>query len=296
MTSRGCLVGLTAWMFGAVGAGAQEPPAPAQPDEAASPGIEALPSDFPWDTIVIDWTEPRYKIEALRFKARDESGFDWAGSDEVMVTTEDPEGWTVSEEIGDIDSGDTHEFNPAASCVVAVRPGVVLLGKTSVCDEVGEPAPLSFLVEMWEKDGIGFPPGEFCLVLPPDPLSDRHGGPHCPNDGEGDDFLGRARIELPAQELEARLPNVGAEHIQTVVLFPCGDNVGACAGWDLPDYSFTFRVTRLADARTDFRSVLEAAVQKSGARSETEAVVSGLRSLRAPAPRKIEPESGGGAP
>ncbi len=289
-TSLGRLIGLTAWMSCAAVAGAQEPPAPAQPE--TSPGIvEALPSNFPWDTIVIDWTEPRYKIEALRFKARDESGIDWPGSDEVMVTTEDPEGWTVSEEIGDIDSGDTHEFDPAVSCVLAVRPGVVLLGKTSVCDEAGEPAPLSFMVEMWEKDGFGWPPG-FCNVLPPS--ADAHGGPHCPDDGNGDDFLGRARIELSAQELEAALPHVGAEIVQTVVLSPCGDNVDVCGGWDLPDYSFTFRVTRLADARTDFKSELEAAMQRSGARFETEAVVSGLRSLRAPAPRKIEPDSGSG--
>jgi hypothetical protein len=299
MTSWSRLFGLTAWVFCAAGAGAQEPPAPAQP-EATGTGIEALPRDVPWDTIIVDWTEPRYKIEALRFKARDESGADWPGSDEVMVTTQDPEGnpdgWTVSEEIGDIDSGDTHEFDPAASCVLAVRPGVALLGKTSVCDEAGAPAPLRFMVEMWEKDdGIAVFPGAGidCKVLPPSAAG--HAGPHCANDGEGDDFLGRARIELSAQELEAALPQVGAELVQTVVLFPCGDNVGACAGWFLPDYSFTFRVTRLPDARTDFKSELEAAMRRSGARFETEAVVSGLRSLRAPAPRRIEPDSGDGS-
>ena len=68
------------------------------------------------------------------------------------------------------------------------------------------------------------------------------------------------------------------------MLDPCPG--GACAG--APDYSFTFRVTRLPDVRTDFLSTLGAAVRASGARSETEAIFAGLRSLRAPHPRRVE--------
>jgi len=95
--------------------------------------------DIPWDTI--EWTEWRYKVEAIAFEARDESGLDWWGSDEVMVETRDAKGWTVSGEIGGIDSGDSHQFGPLRSCVVAVRPGIVVLGKTSVCTDVGERPP-----------------------------------------------------------------------------------------------------------------------------------------------------------
>lgn len=277
--------GLAAWFWCAAGAYAQERPASPPPEGAGRPAAVVVPGDIPWHTF--EWIERRYKIEAMRFKARDETGVDWWGSDEVMVGTDDAKGWTVSNEIGDIDSGDTHPLDPAKSCIVAVSPGIVVLGQTSVCNEAGEPAPLGFEVEFWEKDSFGFPPG-FCVPASPEP--DHHAGPHCVNDGNGDDFIGRARIDLSIQELEAALPNVGDELVETVVLNACSDG-DVCGGVDFPDYSFTYRVTRLPDARGGLRSVLDEAMQRIGTRSELEAIAAGLRSLRAPSPRKVEPET-----
>ena len=282
MTSRTRFMvccGLAAWCWCTASAFAQQrAPAP-QPEGPARSAVVVV-GDIPWHTLEL--IERRYKVEAMRFKARDETGYDWWGSDEVMVETRDAKGWTSSDEIGGIDSGDTHKFDPAKSCIVAVRPGVVVLGKTSVCDGVGEPAPLGFRVEMWEKDFSIF--GSFRLCLP-----DTHAGSHCANDGFGDDFIGHAQIDLSAQALETALPNVGSEHIETVVLNPCrGSDV--CDVTFGPDYSFTFRVTRLADARVQVRVVLDEAMRTIGARSELEAIVAGLRALRAPSPRKIEPE------
>lgn len=239
--------------------------------------------DVSWDTI--EWTERRYKIEAVGFKARNETGWDWWGSDEVMVGTEDAKGWTVSAELSGVDSGEFYSFDPVRSCVVAVRTGIVVLGKTSVCDEAGEPTPLSFGVELWEKDVFGWRTG-FCKALPPG--KDLHAGPHCADDGSGADFIGRARVDLSALDLEAVLPNVGDEHIETVVLSPCPSGE-VCSDADLPDYSFTFRVTRVRDARVELRSLLDETMHRTGARSELEAIVTGLRSLRAPSPRQVEP-------
>lgn len=285
MTSRKRFVaicfGFASWFWCTASSFAQVPPATPQPDGAGRPAVVVVPSDIPWHTFEV--IERRYKIEAMRFKARDETGWDWTGSDEVMVETLDAKGWTVSNEIGDIDSGDTHRFDPDKSCIIAVRPGVVLLGKTSVCDDAGEPALLGFRVEMWEKD-IGF---GACVVLKPGP--GQHAGPHCANK-LGDDFIGRAQIDFSMQELEAALPNVGDEFIETVVLNPCrGTDV--CDVTYGPDYSFTYRITRLPDVRVGLRSVLDEAMRRIGARSELEAIVAGLRSLRAPSPRKTEPET-----
>jgi hypothetical protein len=104
---------------------------------------------------------------------------------------------------------------------------------------------------------------------------------------DNDDFIGRARLDFAIWELEAALPNVGDEFIESVVLNPCsGPDV--CDVTYGPDYSFTYRITRLPDVRVDLRSVLDEAVRRSGARSELEVIVAGLRSLRAPSPRKIE--------
>jgi len=274
------------------GALAQERPPSPQPEDAGRPTVAEASRATRWDTI--QWVERRYKIEAMRFKARDETGFDWLGSDAVMVETTDAKGWTVSSEIGGIDSGDTHHFDPAKSCIVAVHPGIVVLGKTSVCDDVGEPAPLGFGVEFWEQDSISFPLG-FCPDLGGTPGPALHVGPYsasCPNGNSFADFIGSARIDYSAQELEAALPHVGDELIETVKLDPCPGQI--CAGY--PDYTFTWRVTRLADVRVDFRAVLDEAMQRSGAGSELEAIATGLRSLRSPSPRKIEPETGNPSP
>jgi hypothetical protein len=265
------------------GAFAQERPASPQPEDADRPTVAEASRATRWDTI--QWVERRYKIEAMRFKARDETGIDWLGSDEVMVETNDARGSTVSNEIGDIDSGDTHNFDPAKSCIVAVRPGVVVLGESSMCEEVGEPAPLGFQVEFWEKD-FGLPPYGF-KAPPGSPGAGRHIGPWSAEDGNGDDFIGSAQIDYPMQELEAALPNVGDEQIESVTLDPCPGQI--CAGF--PDYTFTWRVTRLPDALVNLGSLVNEAMQRSGARSEVEAIAAGLRSLRAPSPRKIEPKT-----
>jgi hypothetical protein len=286
-----CL-GLAAWSLCTADAYAQERQPSPQPKDVTRPAVAVALSDFPWETV--EWVERRYKIEALRFKARDETGVDWWGSDEVMVRTDDAKGWTVSDEIGGIDSGDTHNFDPAKSCIVAVRPGTVVLGKTSVCDDVGEPATLWFRVKFWEKDVFGNPFGfGNCGTGSPGP--GEHIGSHCVSD-RNDDFIGGARLDFAAWELEAALPNVGDEYIETVALNYCFGSDGVCdlgwGPWDVGDYRFTYRITRLPDVRVDLRSVLDEAMRRSGARSELEAIAAGLRSLRAPSPRKIEPETG----
>ena len=283
---------MMALLFCVVGALAQESPAPSPSGGAAAsaarePAQIRLPGD--WADIAV--LERRYKVEALSFKARDETGPDWPGSDEVMVKTTDAEGWTVADTVENIDSGDVHNFDPAKSCIVAVRPGEAVLDRTSVCDDVGRPAPLSFEVEIWEDDeACYFPCVDFdygCV------FGENHFGSHCvPGDGD-DDFIGNAHLGFSAQELETALPNVGDEYVETVVLNPCGSNDVCGSGWpfDLGDYSFTYRITRMPNREIDLRAIVSATMQRSGARSEVEAIVSSLNSLQVPHKRRpIEPE------
>ena len=288
MISRRYFIGicfsLMAGFWYTPGAFAQARPASPQPEDAGHPTIAEASRATPWDTI--QWVERRYKIEAMRFKARDETGVDWWGSDEVMVQTNDAKGSTVSNEIGGIDSGDTHNFDPAKSCIVAVRPGVVVLGESSVCDEVGEPAPLGFQVEFWEKD---FRITAVWVSSASGTRQDRANisGPWWADDEfDDDDFIGSAQIDYPTQELEAALPNVGDEV----------DRNRQTGSLPRPDLRRLPRLhlylARHAPARRAGRSrlVLDEAMQRSGARSELEAIATGLRSLRAPSPRKIEPK------
>lgn len=277
-------VGLAASFSCTAGAFAQAQPA-SQPDSAGRPALaEALKVPFPTP----EFMERRYKIEAVRFKAVDETGINWPFSDEVMVGTFDAKGRTVSDTFGDVDSGETRNFDPAKSCIIAVRPGEAVLNKTSVCDDSGEPAPLGFEVQFWEK-GEGFlPANSFCAADAQPPP--RHYASHCLDDSDGDDFIGRRQLDFTIQELEAALPNVGDEVIETVKLFPCRKDEEICGGL-LSDYTFTYRVTRLPNVSVGLRSVLDEAIHKIGARSELEAIAAGLRSLRAPHPRQGRDEN-----
>ena len=118
-----CGLGVLAWCWcGAGDTAAHEPSATSQ--SSSSDSVQHR-SDIAWDAI--EWTERRYKIEALGFKAGEETGNSWLGSDEVMIHTDDAKGCTVSGQIGGIDSvmltTSTRQkaalcrYAPASSCV-----------------------------------------------------------------------------------------------------------------------------------------------------------------------------------
>ena len=238
------------------------PVVPAAAEAAADTRIGA-----PWDAIVVPLIERRYKVEAIRFKARDESGVDWLGSDEVKVGTFDATGETVSDEIGDIDSGDTHAFDPAVSCIIGVQPGKVVLGESSACDPAGVPGPFSFRVELWEQDFEAFEFEDifgdgtgFCSQpFPPEP--GRHVGEgilHC----DTDDFLGAMELFFPSP-ISRRPCRSSATASPRRWCSARARTVPAPAG-RFPDYSFTYRTTRLPDVGRDFRSELAAAMDRTG--------------------------------
>lgn len=233
---------LVAWFWSTANAFAQPLPTSSQPKDATRSTIVDVSNRIDWNGI--RWVERRYKIEALRFKAIDETGIDFLGSDEVMIETRDVKGATVSKKIEDVDSGKTHSFDPAKSCIFAVRPGLAVLDETSVCEDGGEPAPVGFYVAFWEKDPVGYPSG-FCIPGTPGP--GRHGIPYCANDGDGDEFIGSSQIDYPTQDLEAALPNVGDELIESITLDSCPGEICTATS----DYTFTWRVTRLPNVRVN---------------------------------------------
>lgn len=241
-------------------------------------GRSAVAHAFPWDRLPAQIVERRYRVEALRFKALDETGLDWAGADEVMVEVCDGVGCTATDEIGGIDSGDVHDFLAARSCVFGVVPGEVVLSRSSYCDfeDPGRPAPVSFRAEMWEKDLIGFPTG-FCVALAG---VTHHWPTHCVDDGNGDDFIGQVQVDFAIQEIEEALPNVGDELIETVGLSPC-EGLDICGlGLFDGDYNLTYRVYRVPDGKGYPQFELAEAVRRVGATSELDAVLAALRALR----------------
>lgn len=88
-----------------------------------------------------------YTVQALKFKAVDESGIDWTGSDEPLwVFTANAGGrvsTTRSREFGDVDSGDTLTFDATRN-----RNTVWPVAR----DSRGAPGPIGLAVQLSEID------------------------------------------------------------------------------------------------------------------------------------------------
>jgi hypothetical protein len=202
---------------------------------AAPQGARAEPH-FPGGTI--DIMVPQFVAEAVRFKALDISGFDWAGSDEVRAVFSDlnPKLFDlVTSKFEDVDTGETFGFKANERCI-APRPN---------CDH-GVSEILHFKVTFWEADD---PPPHFPHFC----YGDAQGGHYWLNHGVcvGDDLIGRGEVLMSREQLLAELPRVGdsVEH-KLILGGPCGPWEGHCGtGWGPtgPEYELTFRITRLDD-------------------------------------------------
>jgi hypothetical protein len=185
---------------------------------------------------------PSFKIEAVKFKCLDETGYDWLGSDEIRIGIESSFARIISREFGDVDTDETRSFKPEESCILPVgeKDGDILgaLVAPSVrwsCSASGAPGPFSFEVTMVEVDvdlfGFSQPP---------------------PVAGGANDLIGRRTVAFTAEELAAAMPAVGDTAEETITLGPCVDPL-VCGDRfffepEPAEYTFTWRLTRMPDA------------------------------------------------
>lgn len=93
-------------------------------------------------------SEAHYVVRVIKFKCVDESGFDFAGSDEPywIFTARDANGkvsTTNSKVFGDVDSGDTRKFATGnGRNVVWPRKGA----------SNGAAGPIALSIQLWEQD------------------------------------------------------------------------------------------------------------------------------------------------
>lgn len=198
--------------------------------------------------------EPRFKVEAIGFIARDESGVDWTGSDEVRVIFDSRHSqptYAVSRKFENVDTGDQRNFGSRERCILPWR-AIRNTGDKRVmnapadqwtCKQAGVAGPIAFTVSMFEDDSeleFWIPPIEFC-------------GPSNPDAGIDcvDDLIGSETISYTIPELLQMMPRVDNTFVGTVTLGgPCGSGNRVCAGWLAatgPEYLFGFRITRLPD-------------------------------------------------
>lgn len=204
-------------------------------------------------------TEARYKVEAVSFKAIDEDGYDRPFiSDEIVVIFNDAQRgiYAVSREFDDVDAGEQRAFNATENCMVPIRipdenhpyPSWVMRSSGPwACTDAGIPGPFSFQVLMYEDDS-GFI--HDCLGTFTG-CSFEIGYP-----GDNDDLIGRQTLAFSAAELGAAMPNVHDTYEDTITLGPCYDERVMTCGEGLwsptgPLYTFTYRITRLPDARVN---------------------------------------------
>ena len=168
--------------------------------------------------------QPRFKVEAVRFRAIDESGYDWPFSDEIIVVIHVPD-YNVqiaSKVFGDVDTGESRSFAPNQSCILPIagqKAGEFNdfradQGQTWACSASGVPGPIPlFTVEMYEKDdgllgdcinGLF----DFGCVFSTGPVD------------SSDDLIGHRRyVWYPTlEELVAVLPNVGDSFEESIRL------------------------------------------------------------------------------
>lgn len=164
---------------------------------------------------------PQFVATAVSFKALDETGPDWPGSDEVYVVFAefDPIRQRMSDVYGDVDLGETKTFHADDRCIAPLQQ----------CDR-GK-SSLHFAVAFWERDDWTFPFPDFC----PGVIGDSHVWYEdglCPYD----DLIGRVDVNLSQADLLAALPTVGSEVTYTVK-----ESGGSGS------YQLTYRVARLPD-------------------------------------------------
>lgn len=189
----------------------------------ASPGLR--------DGQEIVFTSPQFVVQALWFKANDETNWYWQGSDEVYAVFSDlqPDHYDhITSTYGNVDEGDLVNFGSGDRCVapqgrvgaVPPRPG---------CQS--GLAELNARFSFWEQDGP-YPAGlEFCPGWLP-------GSHQVLENGKcgSDDLIGWGAIVLSRDELVAMLPAVGDSREFTHVMDK-----------DAGKYRFRYRITRLAD-------------------------------------------------
>lgn len=170
----------------------------------------------------LTFTSPQFVVHALWFKANDETGWYWTGSDEVYAVFSDMDpthGARITSVYGDVDEGETKTFNAADRCM-APQP---------TCDR--GMSSLNVRFAFWEQDGP-IPLGlEFCPGWLPGSDYPLENG-MCPSD----DLIGNGSIIQSSQELVAMLPAVGDSREFTAVM---DQHAGK--------YRFRYRITRLAD-------------------------------------------------
>lgn len=222
--------------------------APARVERIAEQGAPPAPAN------------PRFKVEAVGFRAVDESGANYPDSDFVFAVFESQQHSMTTRVFEDIDTGDARAFDAAENCIFPARDADGLRNGAWECNTEGGEGPVTFAVGLYEidPDYIGDYTEDFCtpaVAADVDPARR-----NC--DTENSDLLFRTAFSYQASEISRRL-DPGCRCVSETVRFRERGERGDV------EYHLIFRITR-TDAGGALAAVEHTAgrgVYRSGARS-----------------------------
>jgi hypothetical protein len=189
-------------------------PAAAIPEDP-EPDPNPTPTTQPSPCGTVPPGTPHYRIKLVRFRAADESGPDWAGSDEPYfvfgsVGTDGTSSTRKSVTFGDVDSGETRNFG-----VWDYVWGNSCWGKLA-------PMGIGYSIQLWEEDA-----GSIATYVGSQYPQVAWLGEATKRVGQAtdlilgwlqDDLLGTHTATYTPTQLASRLPVVGSSFIETVYL------------------------------------------------------------------------------
>jgi hypothetical protein len=190
---------------------------------------------------------PRFTIEATKFRAVNETWYDWAGSDEIVFEYQVNDRTMISGIYESVDAGDVLAINGGQRCIYpAFDPDRRRNARWS-CAPAGGPAPVTVTINLYEFDGSldQTPLATFCVGRGRGDDSDVA----CAFETEFASRLGRYRLTFSQSELLRAMPQIGMWMTKTIRIDSCSAMItvanGACSGatW-LPGY-FAYDVTLL---------------------------------------------------
>jgi hypothetical protein len=95
---------------------------------------------------------PRFIVEAISFKAVDESHYDWMGSDDVFAIFSSGGRSMRTRVVGEVDSGDTERFLRTQSCIYPAIDPDRSENDQWRCDTAGGEGPVEFTITLYEDD------------------------------------------------------------------------------------------------------------------------------------------------
>lgn len=127
-----------------------QPPVAAERPLIAEP---AAPPASPPNSAGDGVARPRYMVEAINFKALNETGIDFLGSDEIVARFAANDRMSFSGIYGGVDTGDIVAFRSGQRCIYpAIDPDGTYNHRWS-CNSRGGPGPVSFQITLYEFDG-----------------------------------------------------------------------------------------------------------------------------------------------